>query len=159
MVQIYDIKEELSRWNSSLYEQKCSLVSGLRDNDSRSSLSSNQLTFLIFTAANEVCEGYVLCLSVSYSVQKGGVVSQHALQVVSQHGLAGIQRGVVSQHALQVPRPTPRGEVEGSGLGGVFRPIPRGALQAHTLRAVRILLECILVMCKIQTQYWYRLCY
>ena len=40
----------------------------------------------------------------------GGVVSQHALQVVS-------------QHALQVSRPTSRGEVEGSGQGG---------LQAHT---------------------------
>ena len=38
----------------------------------------------------------------------GGVVSQHALQVVS-------------QHALQVSRPTPRGEVEGSGWG-VSRP-------------------------------------
>ena len=31
--------------------------------------------------------------------------------------------GVVSQHALQVSRPTPRGEVEGSGWG---------SLQAHT---------------------------
>ena len=35
-----------------------------------------------------------------------GVVSQHAMQVVS-------------QHALQVSRPTPRGEVEGSVLGGL----------------------------------------
>ena len=38
---------------------------------------------------------------------------------------------VVSQHALQqvswgVSRPTPRGEVEGSGQGGVSRPTPRG---------------------------------
>ena len=32
-------------------------------------------------------------------------------------------RGVVSQHALQVSRPTPRGELEGSGQGG---------LQVHT---------------------------
>ena len=54
---------------------------------------------------------------------------------------------VVSQHALQVCRPTPRGEVEGSGLGGFSRPTPRGevgsgqrgspgphlgGLQAHT---------------------------
>ena len=31
--------------------------------------------------------------------------------------------GLVSQHVLQVSRPTPRGKVEGSGLGG---------LQAHT---------------------------
>ena len=35
-----------------------------------------------------------------------------------------VHRGVVSQHALQVSRPTPRGEVEGSGLGE--------GLQAHT---------------------------
>ena len=41
------------------------------------------------------------------------MVSQHALQV------SGL---VVSKHALQVSRPTPKGEVEGSGLGG---------LQAH----------------------------
>ena len=75
--------------------------------------------------ANEVCEGYVFT-RVCHSV-----------------------RGGVSQHALQVSRPTPKGEVEGSGrggaccggvptLGGVF---PRWLL----LRAVRILLECILV--------------
>ena len=93
--------------------------------------------------------------------------------------LAAIQ-GVVSHHALQVSRPTPKGEVEGSGLGGISRPTSRGklrglacgggvsrptlrgGLQAHTqgvsqhalrrvppsrrllLRAVRILLECIL---------------
>ena len=37
--------------------------------------------------------------------------------------LAGL-RGVVCQHALQVSRSTPKGEVEGSGLGG--------GLQAHT---------------------------
>ena len=34
--------------------------------------------------------------------------------------------GMVSQHALQVSRPTPRGEVEGSGWGGVSRPTPGG---------------------------------
>ena len=47
---------------------------------------------------------------------------------------------MVSQHALQVSRPTPRGEVEGSGLGGFSRQTPRGeveesglgGLQAHT---------------------------
>ena len=75
--------------------------------------------------------------------------------------LAGIQ-GVVSQHALQVSRPTPKGEVEGSGLGGL-QAHTQGGLQAHTqgvsqhalrqtppsrrllLRAVCMLLECILV--------------
>ena len=86
--------------------------------------------------------------------------------------LAGLRGGgvVVSQHALQVSRPTPRGEVEGSGLGGGVSPAPhpggklRG-LQAQTwglsqhalkqtpppsrrllLREVRILLECILIL-------------
>ena len=113
-------------------------------------------------------------LHVSVILFTGGVVVfQHALQQVS-------RGGVVSQLALQVSRPTPRGEVEGSGgPGGVSRPTPkgevegssRGGLQAHTwgglqahtqggripacteadppqrllLRAVRILLECILV--------------
>ena len=47
------------------------------------------------------------------------MVSQYALQVVSQHALQVSGGGVVvSQHALQVSRPTPKGEVEGSGLGG-----------------------------------------
>ena len=71
--------------------------------------------------------------------------------------------GGVSQHALQVSRPTPRGEVEGSGLGGL-QAHTWGGLQAHTrgrmgipacteastspsrwllLRLVRILLDCI----------------
>ena len=97
----------------------------------------------------------------------GGVVSQHALQVVSQHALQ--VSGVVSQHALQVvsqhvlhggsPGPHPEGKLRGLAGGG--------GLQAHTgvggggcipacteldsplgwllPRAVRILLECILV--------------
>ena len=83
----------------------------------------------------------------------GWVVSQHALQVSRGGGgwypsMPCRSGGVVSQHALQVSRPTPKGEVEGSGLGvsrptprGVSRPIPRGvsrstprgwSLQAHT---------------------------
>ena len=70
--------------------------------------------------------------------------------------------GVVSQHALQVSRPTPRGEVEGSGLGGLqahtqgASPGPHSVgVSEHALRqtpprrlllwVVRILLECILV--------------
>ena len=82
------------------------------------------------------------------------------------HALQGLQgEGVVSQHALQ--RPTPRGEVEGSGWGGSTGPHPgvvEGSLGPHQgglsrptpggvsrptprrgllLRAVRILLECI----------------
>ena len=71
----------------------------------------------------------------------GGVVSQHALQVVSQHVLQQVSRGVVSQHALQVSRPTPKGEVEGDLARRVSRPTPKeevegdlagGDLQAHT---------------------------
>ena len=70
--------------------------------------------------------------------------------------------GVVSQHALQVSRPTPKGEVEGSGLGGSpgphlgGSPGPNWGVYQHALRqtppsrwlllrAVCILLECILV--------------
>ena len=74
----------------------------------------------------------LLHLSVSHSVHRGGVVSQHASHVAS-------------QHALHISRPIPKREVEGSGLGG-------GGLQARpppsrwlTLRAVCILLEYILV--------------
>ena len=76
-----------------------------------------------------------LHLSVSHSVHRG-VVSQHALQMVSQHALqqgggiqaclAGFQahtQGEVEGLARGVSRPTPKGEVEGSGWG---------CLQAHT---------------------------
>ena len=60
-----------------------------------------------------------------------GVVSQHALQVVSQHALQQVSG--VSQNALQVSRSIPKGEVEGSGWGGVSRPTPGGwCLQVHT---------------------------
>ena len=47
-------------------------------------------------------------------------------------------QGVVSQHTLQVFRPTSRGEVEGSGLGGLqahtrgfYRPMPGGSPSPH----------------------------
>ena len=55
------------------------------------------------------------------------MVSQHALQ---------ISRGV-SQHASQVFRPTPKGELEGSGRWGVSRPTPREVgvgVSQHALR-------------------------
>ena len=42
----------------------------------------------------------------------GGGLSQHALQVVSQHALQQVPGGVISQHALQVSRPTTKGEVK-----------------------------------------------
>ena len=42
--------------------------------------------------------------------------------------------GVVSQHALQVSRPTPRGEVEGSGQGrGVSRLTSKGEVEGSGL--------------------------
>ena len=67
----------------------------------------------------------------SASVHAG--VSQHALQV-SRSTTRGKLRGL----AKGVSRPTPKGEIEGSGLGGfqahtlgVSCPTPRGCLQAH----------------------------
>ena len=61
-------------------------------------------------------------LFVSHSVHRGGgwYPSMHCSR----------SRGMVSQHALQISRPTPTGEVEGSGLGGLQGPHP-GGLQAH----------------------------
>ena len=73
----------------------------------------------------------VMFLHVSVCPREGVVVvSQHALQVVSQHALQDSSGGA-SEHALQVSRPTPRGEVEESGLVGVFRPTPRGSPDPH----------------------------
>ena len=96
---------------------------------------------------------FYMCLSFC---PQGDVVSQHALQVVSQHAcrsrgggfpayLAVLQahtQGKLRGLAWGVSRPTPKGWVEGSGLGGspglhpggswgvrpgeVSRPIPRG---------------------------------
>ena len=100
--------------------------------------------------ATKLGQGYVftrVCDSVH------GVASQHALQVAFQHALQQVS-GAVSQHALQVSRPTPKEEVEGSGLGGSPGPHPGGGIPVCTeadpprrllLRAVRIPLECILV--------------
>ena len=75
--------------------------------------------FLFLPPANEVCEGYVFT-RVSHSVHRGG----GGVWYPSMHCMFLSTGGVVSQHALQVSRPTPRGKVEGSGLGG--------GLQAHT---------------------------
>ena len=82
--------------------------------------------------------GKFMFLHVSVILFMQGGVSQHALHVVSQHALQQVSTGGVS-------RPTPRGEVEGSGQGGlqvhtwgVSRPtrgVSRhtpGGLQAHT---------------------------
>ena len=89
---------------------------------------------MFLTPAMKFAKVMFLHLSVSHSVHGGGGV-------------------VVSQHALQVSRPTPKGEVEGSGLGGCPDPHPGGGLSWPDtpsrwllLRAVRILLECILAV-------------
>ena len=78
----------------------------------------------------------------------GGVVSQHALQLVSQHAL---------QVSEGLSRPTPMEEVEGSDHGGSPGPHPGGGCIPECTEAdtpphgrllpqtVRILLECILV--------------
>ena len=64
------------------------------------------------------------------------MVSQHALQVVSQHALLqGLGRGWYPSMPCRSPGPhTPKAEVEGSVLGGrgslgVSRPTPRGKLR------------------------------
>ena len=122
----------------------------------------------IFTM--KLWQGYVLHVSVSLFTGGDGwwYASMHCRWYPSMP-CSRSPRGVVSQHALQVSRPTPRREVEGSGLGkGVSRPTPReGSWEVwpggggvsrptlrgypsmrwgrHPLRTVRILLECILV--------------
>ena len=120
------------------------------------------VSVILFTGA-----GIPACLAggiPAYLAGLGGVVSQHALQVVSQHAL---------QVSGGVSRPTPRGRLRGL-VRGVSRPTPWEGLLAHTQgvgagcipacteadtphprrsmlgdtankRAVRILLECILV--------------
>ena len=72
---------------------------------------STRNVFKIYALRVQVC---VLHLSVSHSVHRGGVVSQHA---------------------LQVSRPTPRGEVEGSGLAGSPGPHPGGSSGPHLGRS------------------------
>ena len=51
-----------------------------------------------------------------------GYVFTHVCDSVHKVG-----EGVVSRHALQVSRPTPKGKVEGSGLGGSPGPHPGGS--------------------------------
>ena len=69
--------------------------------------------------------------------------------------------GVVSQHALQVSKHTPKGKVEGSGRGGLQDHTQGGipvCPEADTpsrwllLQAVCILLECLLVANRFNTE-------
>ena len=81
--------------------------------------------------ANLVCEGYVftgVCLS------RGGVLSHHALQVVSQHALQQVWEGDYPSMPCRFPGSHPRGggSLGGSGWevlcsgGGVWRPLRDG---------------------------------
>ena len=104
-------------------------LTGMEEVSSSIPTRNNFFAEFIFTARKwslrRLC--FYTCLSVILFT--GGAVSHHTFQVVSQHALQQVSGGgVVSQHALQVSRPTPRGEVEGSGQGG---------LQAHTQGEVK----------------------
>ena len=84
------------------------------------------------TVTARKCSLRRLCFYRCLSVHRGGrgVLSQHALQVVSHHALQQVSWGVVSQHALQVSRPTPKGEFRGIWPGGVSPgPHPIGKLR------------------------------
>ena len=106
--------------------------------DLRSVYTKRFLPVSVITVRNEVAKVMFLHLSVSHSVHRGGVLSQNALQVVSQHAL---QWGVLSQNALQVV--SQHALQRGCLLpGGVQTPPESRRL---LLRTVRILLECILV--------------
>ena len=117
---------------------------------------------LFLPPATKLGQGYVFT-HVCDSIHRG-MVSQHALQAVSKHALQQVSKGgwypsmpcsFPGPHpggklrglTGGVSRPTPKGEVEGSGLwgssgphlGGVSRPTPKGSigphprgLQAHT---------------------------
>ena len=95
----------------------------------------------IFTVCNEVAKVMFLHVSVSHSLHRVGVLSQNALQVVSQHAL---QQGV----------PAPGGCLFLGGcllrggllLGGVGVCADPPESRRLLLQTVRILLECILVL-------------
>ena len=91
----------------------------------------------IFTARNEVGQGYVFTRICDSVHGEGGYPSIHCRWYPSMHCSRSPGGGLVFQHALQVSRPTPRGEVEGSGLGGLQAHTQEGSwgvggLQAHT---------------------------
>ena len=94
-----------------------------------------------------------LCFYTCLSVHRWGVVSQHALQVVSQHALQ-VSGGCIPACLAGFQAPSKR-ELEGFGQGEVSRPTNVGYPSMHwrklpgwwlLLRAVRILLECTLVV-------------
>ena len=98
----------------------------------------------IFTVRNEVAK--VMFLHVSVILSTGGLLSQHTLQVVSQHALQergsaprgfALGRGSALGGLLSLPAPG------ASALEGVWRPPKSRWLLLWT---VRILLDCILVL-------------
>ena len=104
----------------------------------------------IFTARNEV--GSRLCFyTCLWFCSRGGGGGISAC-------IAGFQahiQGEVEWAGQGVSKPTSNGEVKRSGLGGSPGPHPMGSVSQHALRqtprqlllrAVRILLECILVV-------------
>ena len=91
-------------------------------------LTDNFYRFL--SPANEVCESLFLHVSVC---PRGGEV--RGIPACLAGGitacLAGLrERRGAFQHTLQISRPTPKGELEGSGLG-VSRPTPGGSPGPH----------------------------
>ena len=89
-----------------------------------------KIRFSFLPPANEVCEDYVFT-RVCLSTGGGGRGIPACLAGGIPACLAGLWRGGVSQHALQVSRPTPKGELEGSGQGRGSRPTPGGAPGPH----------------------------
>ena len=117
---------------------------------SRATLDFFQLTLRCpyLPPATKLGQGYVFT-RVCDSIQGGGVVSQHALQVsrpTSRGKLSGLARGS--------PGPHPMGKLSGLAWGGL-QAHTQGGVSEHTLRqttrqlllrAVRILLEYILLV-------------
>ena len=86
------------------------------------------LLLLLLPPANEVWGKVIFSEAYVKNSFHGGLLSQHALQAVSQHALQQVSRGV-SQHALQVFRATPKGKFRGIWPGGSPGPHPRGKLR------------------------------
>ena len=108
------------RWNLLIFLQGVS----------QAILSENVINQLI-TAHKRICEGYVFTpVSQSFCSWGGAGIPACIAGGIPACLAAGLQRGMVSQHALQVSWPTLRGEVEGSGLGGL-QAHTWGGLQAH----------------------------
>ena len=126
----------------------------------------HQLICSFITVRNEVWGKVIFSeVCVKNSVDGGGgVVSQHALQVVSQHAFQVSRGWWYPSTPCRSPGPHPGGKLRGLAWGGLQAhiggvspgPHPEGGIPACTeadppnrrplLRAVRILLECILVL-------------